>query len=163
MQAMSMRDFDTEAIDQNFLLRHTQCLLRSFKRWTGKELCSSKLSPEEQAKELFYAPFVVVSSDATDDPLLTYGNLAALKLWELSWEKLLQTPARETAEPVEREEREQFLREVKKRGFIDNYRGIRISSTGRRFEIRQATVWNLIDEANRYVGQAATFKDWIYV
>ena len=34
------------------------------------------------------------------------------------------------------------------------------SATGRRFQIEQATVWNLIDEQDAIHGQAATFDRW---
>ena len=48
-------------------------------------------------------------------------------------------------------------------GYVDDYRGIRISSTGERFEIQQAIVWNLIDAAGQYQGQAATFHHWNFL
>ncbi len=76
----------------------------------------------------------------------------------MDWNTFTRTPGRHTAEPVEREERARFLETVRKQGYVDDYRGIRISSTGRRFEIRQATVWNLIDEGGQYAGQAVTFR-----
>jgi hypothetical protein len=48
-------------------------------------------------------------------------------------------------------------------GFIDDYRGIRISASGRRFEIRSAVVWNVIDQTGAHWGQAATFSHWDYL
>ncbi|MDQ0062768.1 MEKHLA domain-containing protein [Paenibacillus harenae] len=48
-------------------------------------------------------------------------------------------------------------------GYVDDYTSIRISSTGRRFYIKQATVWNVIDEAGVYRGQAATFTEYSYI
>ncbi len=53
--------------------------------------------------------------------------------------------------------------QVTRKGFIDDYRGIRISKTGRRFLIDNATVWNLLDENGAHYGQAATFSAWKYV
>jgi hypothetical protein len=44
--------------------------------------------------------------------------------------------------------------------FIDDYSGVRVSSTGRRFLIERATVWNLVDARGAYRGQAAAFSDW---
>ncbi|MEA3642760.1 MAG: MEKHLA domain-containing protein [Lamprobacter sp.] len=46
---------------------------------------------------------------------------------------------------------------VAERGFIDDYRGVRVSASGRRFMIEQASVWNLTDAQGRPAGQAATF------
>jgi len=52
---------------------------------------------------------------------------------------------------------------VRDNGFIDDYSGIRISLNGRRFRINQATVWNVLDEAGAYAGQAATFSSWEFL
>jgi hypothetical protein len=52
---------------------------------------------------------------------------------------------------------------VQQFGFIDDYSGIRISKTGQRFWIRNATVWNLIDMNGVRVGQAARFDHWDYL
>ena len=113
--------------------------------------------------QLFEAPFVVVSHGVQADPILNYGNAAALKLWEMSWEELIQTPSRLTAEPVSQDERARLLAQVAQNGFIDDYQGVRISKSGRRFRIEKAIVWNLIDEAGRYAGQAAMFENWVYI
>ncbi len=52
---------------------------------------------------------------------------------------------------------------VTRYGFIDDYAGVRIARTGRRFRIRQATVWNLFDEHGQRCGQAATFARWEFL
>ena len=92
------------------------------------------------------------------DPVLNYGNAAALVLWEMPWAELTRTPSRLTAETPNREERARLLATVTARGFIDDYSGVRISKTGRRFRIAQATVWNLLDGCGNYSGQAALFS-----
>jgi len=56
-----------------------------------------------------------------------------------------------------------LLEIVSRDGFIDNYSGIRISKGGRRFEISNATVWNLISETGEPRGQAATFSEWKFL
>jgi hypothetical protein len=56
-----------------------------------------------------------------------------------------------------------LLTAVTQQGYIDDYSGIRISRTGRRFRILQATVWNLIDAHDRYAGQAASFDRWEFL
>jgi len=71
--------------------------------------------------------------------------------------------AADVAEPLHRDERACLLDTVRSRGFIDNYRGIRISRTGRRFLIEQATVWTVLDEGGAIYGQAATFNAWNYL
>ena len=94
---------------------------------------------------------------------MNYGNAAALALWEMSWAELTRTPSRLTAEAPNRGERARLLAAVTARGFIDDYSGIRISKTGRRFRIAQATVWNLLDEHGIYCGQAAMFSHWEFL
>ena len=142
-------------------LPHTQLLLDSFARLLGRELIDRDGTPEQQARRLFEAAFVVVSADASADPLLTYGNRTALGLWEMDIETLRATPARHTAEPVHRDERQQLLDRTRDQGYVDDYAGVRISSTGKRFRIEEAIVWNLTDAAGAYFGQAATFDRWV--
>lgn len=141
-------------------VEHTRLLLDSYRRWLGNELLSPRRSPAEDAKGLFEAPFVVVSHGTEDDPILNYGNQAALNLWEMDLETLLRTPSRLTAEPVHRDERARLLERTTRDGFVDDYSGIRVTSTGRRFRIARAIVWNLIDEGGGFSGQAATFDRW---
>jgi hypothetical protein len=95
--------------------------------------------------------------------VLNYGNQVALDLWEMDWTMFTQTPSRSTAEPVNQAAREVMMAQAQQQGFIDNYRGIRISSSGRRFEIDRAIIWNLTDLQGKPCGQAATFTDWRYL
>jgi hypothetical protein len=144
----------------NYQVEHAERLRQTFHTLTGRDLIDPTLSPAAAAKALFHAPFVVLSHDTAPDPILTYGNQAALHLFALSWEALTRMPSRLTAEAPNRAERARLLAEVTARGFIDNYSGVRISHTGQRFLIEQATVWNLTDDAGRLCGQAATFREW---
>ena len=145
------------------VIAHTQILARSLKHFTGRELWPGNLSAAELAEQVFHAPFVLVSHGTEADPVLNYGNQAALALWEMSWAELTRTPSRLTAEAPNREERARLLAAVARRGFIDDYSGIRISKTGRRFRLAQATVWNLLAENDQPCSQAAMFSDWKFL
>lgn len=125
----------------------------SFARLTGRPL----LGPGET---LWDAPRAIVAHGTEADPIFFYGNRLALGLFELSAGDFARLPSRLSAEPLLREERQTLLERVSRDGFIDDYAGIRISSTGRRFRIEQATVWNLVDAEGRLHGQAATFDRW---
>jgi len=151
------------SLTNSYQTEHAALLLRSYRVLTGRDLLSVRPDPVAQAGELFEAPFFVASHDGAADPVLTYGNQTALDLFELDWEEFTQTPSRFTAEAPERGERERLLEAVARQGYIDDYSGIRISKSGRRFEIRNATVWNLLDETGQKVGQAATFAAWRYL
>lgn len=120
-------------------------------------------SDEDQSQALFEVPFVVVSHGTQLDPVLNYGNQTALDLWEMGLATLLQTPSRLTAEPLHRDERARLLERTSRDGFVDDYRGIRIASTGRRFLIEKAIVWNLVNSDGDRVGQAATFSEWVFL
>lgn len=145
-------------------LAWTQLLIASFENTTGVPLLPDleldQLEPEDQARALFYAPRVVVSHQTQEDPILSYGNKRALNLWEMDISKLTSTPSRLTAEPVAREERARLLALVKEKGFIEDYQGVRISSTGKRFMIQEAIVWEVYDAQGIRRGQAATFDAW---
>ena len=141
------------------VIRWSQILAESYYQLLGRELVVARDTPERLAESLFKAPFVVVSHGTEPDPILNYGNQAALNLWSMSWSEFTQTPSRLTAEPVNRASRASILEQVATRGYIDNYQGIRISSTGKRFAIAQTVIWNLTD-AEQPCGQAATFAHW---
>lgn len=138
----------------------SQLLLDSYRKWVGRELIERHGTPGEQAQALFDAPMVVVSHGMETDPILNYGNRRALGLWEMEWEAFTRTPSRCTAEPLERGERERMLERAARDGYLDGYRGVRISRTGRRFLVEDALVWNVVDEEGVKRGQAATFASW---
>jgi hypothetical protein len=138
-------------------------LLTSHRALTGRPLLPlvPAETPEQSARRLYAAPFVVLAHDASADPLFTYANQAAQQLFEMHWDEIVGLPSRLSAEAPAREERERLLERVAAKGFIDDYSGVRIARSGRRFRILQATVWNLVDSSGRRVGQAATFADWV--
>ena len=142
------------------MTEHAQLLLESFAKLLGRELVSREGSAAEQTERLFHAPFVVVSHGTQVDPILNYGNAAALALWEMTPEQLTQTPSRLTAEPLHRDERARLLERTRRDGYVDDYSGVRISATGKRFRIERAIVWTLTDAAGTHLGQAAMFDSW---
>lgn len=138
-------------------------LLDSYHHWLGRDLILRTGSPDGDASALFEAPFAVVAHGTESDPLLCYANRTALNLWKMDADALVRTPSRLTAEPVHRDERARLLERTAHDGYIDDYQGIRISSTGRRFRIENVTVWNLRGPNGEYAGQAATFAEWVYL
>lgn len=142
------------------IIRHSLSLMDSFQHWTGKTLCPSTMPPEEIARSLFHAPFALLSHGVEADPVLNYGNQQTLELWEMSWQDLTQMPSRLTAAPSERPARAQLLSQATRQGYIQNYQGIRISQTGRRFRIENAEIWDVLNEQGQQCGQAARFSQW---
>jgi len=142
------------------VVRHVDRLCASFRQVVGRSLGNlpEDLEPIERSRRLFHAPFVVVSHGTQADPIFNYANQRAIDLWEFSWAEFVQLPSRLSAEPVNREERAKMLAEAADRGYINNYQGIRISKTGRRFRILDGLIWNLTDDHGQPSGQAATFE-----
>jgi hypothetical protein len=145
------------------VIAQSKIIAHSLKHWTGRDLLSGIFPVAEFSEQLFHAPFVVVSHGTEADPVLNYGNAAALALWEMSWAELTCTPSRLTAEAPNRVERARLLEAVTRRGFIDDYAGVRISKSGRRFRISRATVWNLLAADGKPCGQAAMFDRWEFI
>lgn len=152
-------------LNNNYHVDHAMLLLESFRRICGRNLIGTAddfsigNSPSNLAKSLFEADLVVVSHGTETDPIFNYANQRALKLFELNWEDFVALPSRKSAEPMHRDTREKLMKSVKDKGFIDNYSGVRISSTGQRFSIESAVVWNIIDPQGVLRGQAATFSE----
>lgn len=147
----------------DYLAAHIARLQTSLRHWSGRELADNALSPAEQARYLFEAPFALLSHDIAPDPVFTYANRTTMTLWEMNWRQFTSLPSRHSAEPMEQAARARFLAEVSTKGFIDHYEGVRISKTGRRFQIHDALVWNLLDETGQLCGQAAMFNQWRFL
>ncbi|BCX12157.1 MAG: MEKHLA domain-containing protein [Thermosynechococcus sp.] len=136
----------------------------SFQRWTGRSLLPNPAEDDlELAEQLFHWSQPVLSHGSGAEPILNYGNQAALTLWECPWTEWVQLPSRFTAEPMAQAERAALLAEAARQGYASNYSGIRISRTGRRFRIDNACIWTVLDGAGNPVGQAATFDHWQFL
>jgi len=134
-------------------------IAESFRRLTGSSLLD--VVPDdvrELAVTMWLAPHAIVAHGTEADPVFFYGNRLALELFEMSFDEFTQLPSRLSAEAPAREERARLLEQVASRGFVDNYAGMRIAKSGRRFMIEHGTVWNLVNEAGVNRGQAATFS-----
>jgi hypothetical protein len=86
-----------------------------------------------------------------------------LQLFEMEWDELIGMPSRFSAEVPDRDERARLLERVTWDGYIDDYSGVRIARSGRRFLIKQATVWNMLDAQGVCHGQAAMFGSWEFL
>jgi PAS domain-containing protein len=149
-----MNDIPPAALDEPRL----RLIVDSFRRLTGRPLLEAMPDDaRELALALWNAPRAVVAHDTDADPVFFYGNRLALQQFEMSFEEFTQLPSRLSAEAPVREERARLLQQVSERGYVDDYAGMRIAKSGRRFMITSGTVWNLVDEAGVYRGQAATF------
>lgn len=150
--------------DNEFLFAHVALMRASLRHLTGRELVNRRMGEKEAARFLWAAPFAVVSHDTAKDPIFTYANQTALSLFGMNWRDLTSLPSRLSAEPDAQADRDRLLQKVSDKGFIEDYRGVRVGRHGRRFLIEGAVVWNLIEpRGGPVLGQAALFKAWKFL
>lgn len=147
------------------IIQLSNTIIRSFQERLQYPLAGlpEQAPAAELAQALYEAPYVVLAHDGESDPRFTYANRSAQRLWEMEWNEFIGMPSRYSAEPDLREVRATMLERVQRDGYIDDYQGIRISKTGKRFELGKTVVWNLCDPEGDYCGQAATFSDWTLI
>jgi hypothetical protein len=150
--------------NENSYLKDYICLITSsLKKMANIEIVDPSLSLEEQAKQVFHSKYVLLAHNASDDPIFNYANQSALDLFEMSWDEFTNMPSKYSAESDERGNREKFINEVEAKGYSKDYSGIRISKTGKRFEIKNVILWNVYDSENKRIGQAALFDEYSYL
>ncbi|MBW8833916.1 MAG: MEKHLA domain-containing protein [Paraburkholderia graminis] len=132
-----------------------QLLSDSYARLLGVPLVPQPMSAADAAEWLYeHAPFAVLAHNTDPDPVFIYGNKAAQRRFEYSWDEITRLPSRLSAEAPNREERQQFLARVERLGYEAGYKGVRVTQSGRRFMIEEATLWQLLDEQGKLHGQA---------
>jgi hypothetical protein len=146
--------------DNGYQVASAGMILDCHEALTGRRLIATSGSAAAVAEALYRSPMVVLAHDVAADPVFFYANLTAQALFEMPWPMLVRLPSRYSAEPLARDERARLLDRVSQHGYIDDYSGIRVSSSGRRFRIGAATVWNLSGADGRLLGQAAAFSKW---
>lgn len=148
----------SEAVPARYLAadisQRIELIASSFERLVGRPLVAPS---DDVVAALWHAPRAILAHGTEADPLFFFGNRYALDAFEYDLDQFLGTPSRYSAEAPLREERQALLDRVSRDGFIDDYSGIRITATGRRFRIEGAIVWTLIDAEGTRHGQAATF------
>jgi hypothetical protein len=137
----------------------TALLLESHQRLFQRRLvCSTGI--RLAAQELFVLDEVVLCHDGSEDPRFLYANRAALQLFSRNWEQMVGMPSRLSASANQRLSRREQLELARRQDKLENYSGVRVNSQGRRFQIRGARIWSLIDQERHYSGQAACFSQW---
>jgi MEKHLA domain len=133
-------------------------IVSSYRRLTGKPLLDSVPTDIAALREAVWnAPRAIVAHGTENDPIFFYGNRLALQLFEMDFDEFARLPSRLSTEPLAQGARAKLLEQVLRQGYVDNYSGMRIARSGKRFMIADGTVWNLVDETGLRQGQAAVF------
>ncbi len=136
-------------------------VLGSYRRVVGQPLAPAGFDDAEAAHWLYEdASFCVLAHSTEADPRFVYANKAAQRCFEYPWAEFTTLPSRLSAEAPNRAERQRLLDQVTQNGFASNYTGVRISRSGRRFLIEDATVWQLLDAEGVVQGQGAMLPRW---
>jgi PAS domain-containing protein len=131
-------------------------LLDSYAVRTGRELIARSGDDTADAARLGALDAVVLAHDGASDPVFTYANAAAARVFRTTVDDLIGMPSRLSAAEEHRDERALALGRALRRGVVHDYSGIRVARDGSRFVIRNATLWTFVDTP----GQAATFSGW---
>lgn len=144
------------------IIQLSQRAVKSFEYWLERPLIEVEDSPEAIAIALFEAPFVLMAHDTYGDTTVNYGNRMALERFGADWETFTEkiTPSLYSAEPLEREERKQLLLATRRKGFIPEFKTVRLTQSGERFRVEDGIFWNLLDEQSQHCGQANLFTKW---
>lgn len=148
------------SIENHFYDNHVRLLLDSYLRLLKRPLVDLTRNAENYGEQVYRAGFVLVSHNNDASPLFNYANHTALQLFERRWDEFAGLPSCYSVEQDSLEGRQRLLEQVSANGYIENYAGVRIAKSGRRFRINHATVWSVHDQEGAYIGQAASFSDW---
>jgi len=117
---------------------------------------TNKLLPLDKNRDLissFDECILPIASHDTNG-FFNYLNKAALSLFKVTKDQVIGRSSTMTAPKSEQKQRNELLNQVNSHGFIDNYKGIRVTSDGELFRIEDATIWNVIDKNSHKIGQA---------
>jgi hypothetical protein len=139
-------------------------VVRSFEQVTGKSLMrEAGLDPRALGRSAWSGDFALLTHRGDARAVLNYGNALALRLWEMDWDTFTATPSGDTAPGEASAARDLLMEKVAKDNFVTGYSGERISRRGRRFLIKDVTVWRLLDEKGASFGMAAFFRQFRYL
>lgn len=131
-------------------------ILDSYAVRVGHELIARSGDDAEDTRRLDAWESAVLAHDGAADPVFTYANAAAARLWRTTVDQLIGMPSRLSAPAEHREERAASLGNARESGVVHDYSGERQALDGSRFTIHHATLWTFVTGH----GQAATFSDW---
>ena len=117
---------------------------------------TNKLLPLEKNRDLISSFDECLLPIASHDinGFFNYLNKSALSLFKVTKDQVIGRSTTMTAPKSEQKQRNELLNQVNSNGFIDNYKGIRVTSDGELFQIEDATIWNVIDKNSHKIGQA---------
>ncbi|GJP68573.1 hypothetical protein CLOP_g25254 [Closterium sp. NIES-67] len=141
------------------IIMHSLELIDSYYRATGRPMFDKAVEVAEAAKELWSAPFLVMSHGTEDDPIFNYGNESALRAFESTWADFTALPSRYSSADPDSPARKELLHQAEE-GPKDLKGLVRVSTKGTKFEIDDGVLWTLVATDGERFGQAAVIREW---
>lgn len=146
-------------------VKYCKLIAASYHHFTGLEIVPDykSLSDLELAQRIFDADFALVSHN--QNKIFCFANNSALNLWETNWSNFTKMASTKSApdDDATQNERNNLLNEAFKKGYVDNYQGVRKSTKGNLFEIKNTTLFNVLDEDKNIIGQAALIQEVLHI
>lgn len=147
------------------LVAHLARVVRSYTVLTGRDLVAYDPNPSVLAERVQRAPFILMSRSFERDALPAYGNDLALNLWQQSWDQFTASPVSDESDASDEEHRmwRQANELALAAGHADVVSGALSAGSGRRIRFTRATIWNVLDDDGRIVGQATLLPTWRWI
>ncbi|CAI6002364.1 unnamed protein product [Closterium sp. NIES-64] len=141
------------------IIMHSLELIDSYYRATGRPLFDKPVEVAEAAKELWSAPFLVLSHGTEDDPLFNYANESGLRAFESTWGEFTALPSRYSSPDPDSPTRKELLQQAEEKP--KDLKGlVRVSTKGTKFKIDDGILWTLVATDGERFGQAAVIREW---
>ncbi len=137
------------------LVSFCQDMVKCYQKFSQSKLI--ELSDRPIVEALYQANFILVAHHVQDDPVFCFANLKAQALWEMDWQEFTSTASRLSAPENARAERQTLLDAASEKNIVMDYSGVRVSKTGKLFQIEDVILWNIFNADEQLIGQAARF------
>jgi hypothetical protein len=130
----------------------------SLQKLTGVSLLDRMEGVETLSQVHSNERYSVLSHDIEDDPVYCYFNAGAFSAFEYPPEEIYKLPSRYSAPdgPV-RSNRQALMETVVTEGVWTFPTAIRVTKSGRQFQLQDVVLWNVYDNDGVRVGQTALF------
>ncbi|KAI8901146.1 MEKHLA domain-containing protein [Globomyces pollinis-pini] len=138
-------------------------IVKSYNKRSGKVLIDSSLNPLDIAKQLYHYPVPVLAHNSflQNDPVFTYCNIAAQKVFGYQWDEFIGLQSKLSAPTELQQQRKDFIDQQRTVGFSEAYEGIRVNKQGQLFQIKDTSLWT-VDAEGQPIGQAALLSKVIH-
>ncbi len=116
------------------------------------------LKGQDLARTLYEDGRVILSHEYLDIPRFCFANAKAQEQFGYNWNEFQGMDSRLSAQADDVAAREELLKRAAEEGYIDNYEGVRIRKDKTKFHVTDVILWNVLNEREKVVGQAAIFS-----